>query len=122
MHLTQRHARCGGILPQPVLMVECSGISSEKGPNSVLLCGFLQAQHMYQKGIIPAATDTGSAGQHGGCHTGWCQSMPPSQWEIWDSMSLLVCPLALQCPHDFSTPHAEHLGRVELDLLCHLFR
>ena len=24
-------------------------------------------------------------------------------------------------PHDFSAPHAEHLGRTEFDILCHLF-
>ena len=28
---------------------------------------------------------------------------------------------ALQCTGDFSMPHAEHLGRVELDILHHLF-
>ena len=31
-------------MPQPVPMVQCSGISSDKGWNSVLMCGFLQAQ------------------------------------------------------------------------------
>ena len=35
-------------------------------------------------------------------------SIPPSQWEIWN--------------FNFSVPLAEHLGRVELDLLHHLFR
>ena len=38
--LTQRHAGCGGNMPQSVPMVQCSSISSEKGWNSALLCGF----------------------------------------------------------------------------------
>ena len=45
-------------------------------------------------------------------------STPPSQWEIWGFMSLLVCPLGSAMPPHFSMPHAEHL---EHDLLCHLF-
>ena len=67
MHLTQRHAECGGNTPQPVPMVQHSGIGSEKGWNSALLCRFPQAQCMYQKGLIPTAVDTGSIGEHGRC-------------------------------------------------------
>ena len=59
----------GGDTPQPVSVVQCGSIGSEKGWNSALLHRFPQAQCVYQKGLIPAAVDTGSAGEHGGCHT-----------------------------------------------------
>ena len=54
---------------KPVPVVQHGGIGSEKGWNSVLLHRFLQAQCAYQKVLIPAAMDTGSAGKHGGHHT-----------------------------------------------------
>ena len=69
MHLTQRHAGCRESPPQPVPVVQHGGIGSEKGWNSALLHEFLQAQHMYQKGLIPTAMDTGSTGQYGWHHT-----------------------------------------------------
>ena len=53
MHLTQRHAGCGGNMPQPVPMVQCSGTGLEKRWNSVLLHRLLQTQHAHQEGFIP---------------------------------------------------------------------
>ena len=47
--LTQRHAGCRSDMPQPVPVVQHSGISSKKEWNSVLLHGFLQASMHVQK-------------------------------------------------------------------------
>ena len=45
--LDEVHAGCGGDMPQPVPLVQCSGIGLEKGWNSAFLHGFLWAQCMY---------------------------------------------------------------------------
>ena len=66
MHLTQEYAGCEGDTPQPVPVMQCGGIGSEKGWKSTFLRRFMKAQCMYQKGLIPTATDTGSTGEHGG--------------------------------------------------------
>ena len=39
-----------------------------KGWNSVLLCGFPQAQCVDQEGLVLTAADTGGTGEYGGCH------------------------------------------------------
>ena len=114
MCLTQRHAGCGDNMPQPVFMVQCSGISSEKGWNSALLCGFLQAQCIYQKGLIPLMQiQEALESMVGTAHFSTMEfssrfwkvrmvqspnSIPPSWLEIWDSTSLLICPLGSATP------------------------
>ena len=49
-----------GDTPQPVPVVQCSGISKEEGWITVLLHGLLQTQYTYQKGLLSLATDPGS--------------------------------------------------------------
>ena len=117
----------------------CNAVVLVRKKDGTLLHGFLQAQCVDQKGLIPTAADTGSTGEYGRCcaffndgfqeqilaspdgaqvptvyhlHGGKSWVLPVHLYALW----------ALQCPHDFSMPHAEHLGRVEPNLLCHLFR
>ena len=73
------------------------------------------ALHTFQQWTL--RVDFGKSGWHPSPN-----SILPSQWQIWNSTSLLACPLGYAIPHDFSASYAEHLWRVELDLLHHLFR
>ena len=56
----------GGDTPQPVPLVQCSGIGSEKGWNIARLHGFPQAQCADQEGLFSAAAGRGSTGEYGG--------------------------------------------------------
>ena len=92
-----------------------------------------------QKGLVPTATDTESAGEYGRCHAffndgfqEWILASPdgaqvPTVYHPHGGKSGVLqvysyALWALQCPRDFSTPHAKHLGRVEPNLLHHLSR
>ena len=66
--LTHGHAGHGGDMPQPVPMVQHSGVGAEKGWISTL-CRLLQAQHTYQEGLVSLAVNSRSTGEYGRCHT-----------------------------------------------------
>ena len=130
-------------MTQPVPMVQCSGATVDKGQITALLCRLPQAQHTYQEGLISLAMNSGSAGQFGRHHTFFQNGF---QEQILASKNGTGVPAihsfyhgklgilgvysyalrALQCPHDFSAPHAEHLGELNLtyciiyldELLC----
>ena len=68
-HLAQGHAGCEGGMPQPVPMVQCGGVGTEKGWITMLLCRLPQAKHTYHEELISLAANSESAGDYGRCHT-----------------------------------------------------
>ena len=118
-------------MSQPVPMVQCGGVGVEKGWITLLLYRLPQAQHTYQEGLISTAVNSGSTGEYGRhCtlfHYGFQKQILASKdgaqvsaihrfhhgkpgvlrvhsYALW----------AMQCSHDFSVPHAEHLGGLNL--------
>ena len=66
-HLSQGYAGHGGDMPQPVPMVQHGGVGAEKGWITLLLCRLLQAQCMYQEGLVSTTMNSGSAREYGRC-------------------------------------------------------
>ena len=54
-------------MPQPVPMVQPGVASADKGRITAFLCRLLQAQCMYQEGLVSLAVNSGSIGKYGGC-------------------------------------------------------
>ena len=58
VYLSQGYAGHGCNTPQPVPIVQCSGVGAEKGWIIPLLCRLSQAQHTYQERLISTATNS----------------------------------------------------------------